>query len=77
MSKRGSDRSMVADPDQQWSDDSAPNRESTNATHDAVGRRAYELFEARGRERGNDLDDWLQAERELETRHRGSGVQEQ
>jgi hypothetical protein len=34
------------------------------ATHD-VARRAYELSLARDREDGHDLDDWLQAEREL------------
>jgi len=27
--------------------------------------RAYELFEQRGREDGHDLDDWLQAESEI------------
>jgi len=27
--------------------------------------RAYELFEARGREHGHDLDDWLRAEAEI------------
>ena len=32
---------------------------------DAIAQRAYELFLARGREHGHDLDDWLQAEREL------------
>ena len=30
-----------------------------------IKRRAYELFETRGRGQGGDLDDWLQAEREL------------
>jgi Protein of unknown function (DUF2934) len=30
-----------------------------------VRLRAYELFEARGREHGRDLDDWLQAEAEI------------
>jgi DUF2934 family protein len=30
-----------------------------------VARRAYELYEQRGREHGRDLDDWLQEEREL------------
>lgn len=34
-------------------------------THDEVARRAYDLFLARGCEHGRDLDDWLQAEREL------------
>jgi hypothetical protein len=32
--------------------------------------RAYELFEQRGREPGHDLDDWLQAETELDMRTR-------
>lgn len=30
-----------------------------------VRRRAFELYEQRGREDGHDLDDWLQAESEL------------
>jgi hypothetical protein len=30
-----------------------------------VARRAYEIYEARGATDGADLDDWLQAEREL------------
>ncbi|HXY25864.1 MAG TPA: DUF2934 domain-containing protein [Candidatus Acidoferrum sp.] len=30
-----------------------------------IAARAHELFEARGGENGRDLDDWLQAEREL------------
>jgi len=32
--------------------------------HD-IARRAYDLYLARGREPGHQLDDWLQAEREL------------
>jgi len=32
---------------------------------DAIRRRAYELFEKRGGAPGGDLDDWLQAEKEL------------
>jgi hypothetical protein len=32
---------------------------------EAIARRAYELFLARGAKHGNDLEDWLQAEREL------------
>jgi HSP20 family molecular chaperone IbpA len=32
---------------------------------EAVRRRAYELFEQRGRGPGSDLDDWLRAESEL------------
>ena len=30
-----------------------------------IRRRAYELYEARGREDGHDLDDWQQAEAEV------------
>jgi hypothetical protein len=30
-----------------------------------VARRAYQLYERRGGEHGHDVDDWLQAEREL------------
>jgi hypothetical protein len=37
------------------------------ATHDDISKRSYEIFEARGRRDGRDLDDWLQAERELST----------
>ncbi|HKY20932.1 MAG TPA: DUF2934 domain-containing protein [Vicinamibacterales bacterium] len=32
---------------------------------DAVARRAYEIYEHRGARDGADLDDWLEAEREL------------
>ena len=31
----------------------------------AIAHRAHELFEARGREHGHDLEDWLRAESEL------------
>jgi outer membrane protein TolC len=39
---------------------------SGQATNRDIARRAYELYEKRGREHGHDLDDWLQAERELQ-----------
>lgn len=32
---------------------------------EVIARRAYELFEERGREPGRELDDWLRAEHEL------------
>jgi hypothetical protein len=35
------------------------------AGDDAVARRAYQRFEERGYEHGRDMDDWLEAEREL------------
>jgi HSP20 family protein len=34
-------------------------------TMDAVGRRAFEIFEANGRRFGRDWDDWFQAEGEV------------
>ena len=34
-------------------------------TREQIAIRAYELFLARGSTPGNDIDDWLQAEREL------------
>jgi DUF2934 family protein len=30
-----------------------------------ISNRAYDLYEARGREEGRDLDDWLRAEKEI------------
>ena len=34
--------------------------------HDDIATRAYELFLRRGAQHGQDLDDWLAAERELQ-----------
>ena len=39
--------------------------ESPVDIQEQVRRRAFELYEQRGREDGHDLDDWLQAESEL------------
>jgi len=33
-----------------------------------IRKRAYDLFEMRGRQPGHELHDWLQAEREIESR---------
>jgi hypothetical protein len=35
------------------------------AIEEQIRRRGYELYEARGREDGHELDDWLQAEAEI------------
>jgi Protein of unknown function (DUF2934) len=37
----------------------------TNVTDPEIAQRAYDHFLARGCEHGHDVDDWLQAEREL------------
>jgi len=42
---------------------------------EAISRRAYELFQERGREPGHDLDDWLHAEHELKE-SKGPGLSE-
>ena len=33
-----------------------------------IARRAYEIFLTRGGEHGHDVEDWLEAEREISTR---------
>jgi DUF2934 family protein len=33
---------------------------------DRIAQRAYERYEARGREDGHDMEDWFEAERELQ-----------
>jgi hypothetical protein len=39
--------------------------ESSSDLQEKIRRRAYELYEQRGREDGHDLDDWFQAESEI------------
>ena len=39
--------------------------QSSEQLQERIRRRAYELYEARGREDGRDLDDWLKAESEV------------
>jgi hypothetical protein len=34
-------------------------------SHEEISKRAYDLYVARGRAPGHDVEDWLQAEREL------------
>ena len=34
-------------------------------THDEIAKFAYQRYEANGRKHGNDIEDWLVAEREL------------
>jgi hypothetical protein len=52
----------------------APNTEHSETAEggarqeDRIARRAYERFEERGREHGHDVEDWLEAEREIGSR---------
>jgi hypothetical protein len=55
---------LHAIPSQQAATGEAP---VANAARDEeIRRRAYEIYLERGKEPGHELDDWLQAERELE-----------
>jgi len=38
---------------------------STSEIQEQIRRRAYELYEQRGRDDGHELDDWLRAESEV------------
>lgn len=42
----------------------------TVSLEEQIARRAHELFLARGGLHGNDFDDWLQAENEINDWHR-------
>jgi hypothetical protein len=61
--KRNESLELHTDPIQSHAEDTsainAPSREE-------VRLRAYEIYLQRGRLPGNELDDWLQAERELQ-----------
>jgi hypothetical protein len=35
------------------------------STHDLIAARAYEIFQSRGAVDGADIDDWLEAEKEI------------
>lgn len=41
----------------------------TSELQEQIRRRAYEVYEQRGRDDGHELDDWLQAESEV-TQHK-------
>ena len=44
-----------------------PNQSSQQPSRlSRIARRAHEIYEARGGQDGRDLDDWLQAEREID-----------
>jgi len=41
-------------------------RRMTAAAHDKISHRAHQLYEARGGEPGHDMEDWLEAEHDIE-----------
>ena len=42
----------------------------TQVPDDEVARRAYEIYQSRGGHDGADMDDWLEAERQLKSANR-------
>ena len=42
-------------------------------THEEIELRAYQIYLARGGAEGNDVEDWLQAERELLENYQKTG----
>jgi hypothetical protein len=56
------------------SDTSAPQFDTTaaNGDRERIAEKAYELYVSRGGGDGRDLDDWIEAERDL-ARRRGHG----
>lgn len=51
----------------------AGNSDVANGDRERIARRAYQLYKERGGRHGRELDDWLEAERELARRgDRGS-----
>ena len=60
--KRKTDNAVVTAADRT---PTVPADEAAHVTPSDVARRAYDLYLARGCEPGHDVQDWLQAEREL------------
>ena len=62
----------IEPPNAESQSPSAPKREAITASAadspqlEQIRVRAYEIYLARGAQPGHDVDDWLQAERELE-----------
>ena len=43
-----------------------PEQDLRDQRLDRIAARAFELYEARGGEHGQDIDDWLQAEQQID-----------
>jgi hypothetical protein len=53
-----------------------PRANDAGGSAEAISRRAYELYQARGGQHGADADDWFQAERELRSEKSGRSQQQ-
>jgi hypothetical protein len=57
------DLKLRAAPAQDWAEEKS---EHQIPSHEEIRHRAYELYLGRGDRPGDELDDWLRAERELQ-----------
>jgi hypothetical protein len=57
--------------DQNHDVEGSTNKDLSSDRTERIRQRALELYEARGREAGHDIDDWLQAEAEIEATETG------
>jgi len=46
---------------------SGPRQRASESRMNRIARRAHEIYEARGGEHGKALEDWLQAERDIDS----------
>jgi hypothetical protein len=61
--KRNENSELHTTPTQLWAEEASVNH---GPSHEDIRRRAYEIYLERGDAPGNELDDWLRAERELQ-----------
>ena len=66
------DTSAINESDNSYSSDDAGATYGADGLDGEIRRRAYELYLARGGVEGDDLADWLEAERLVRSRRSGS-----
>ena len=70
MARRRETDSVLEQPTEEQAGSTAPSTQSSatpqsEPTTQQIAQRAYEIYQARGGTEGQDMEDWLQAEREL------------
>lgn len=48
----------------------APDPETHESLYDRIAKKAYEIYESRGREAGRDIEHWLEAEKIIKGKKR-------
>ena len=72
MSPRSNEHRKLEVKESAVQTDSAKTSEAESPREEQIRIRAYEIYIERGGQPGYDLDDWLQAERELEPKVRSA-----